>query len=222
MDLMRTDEQRHNMSAAIASMSSSDGHLIDQVAELLVASFGELSPTWVPTREVARDEVLECLEPEMLSRVMLINDRVVGWVGARHDYGSVWELHPLVVAGSERSRAYGRALVQDIERLVAERGALTLQVGTSDEVGLTSLSNVDLFGDPLAALQSLTWRRPHPLGFWMAVGYSVVGVTPDAEGPASQRSSWPSELGGRIAKDAESACDLDSSPCAAFTGVGET
>ncbi|MEX2393945.1 MAG: GNAT family N-acetyltransferase [Actinomycetota bacterium] len=184
MDVMVADDRSSHTTGTMASIRSNDSDLIDQVAGLLVDSFRELSPTWVPTHEIARNKVLDCLEPEMLSRVMIVDDRVVGFVGARCDYssGAAWELHPIVVAESERSRGIGRALVQDIERLVAERGALTMQLGTSDEVGLTSLSDVDLFADPLAALQTVTWRRPHPLGFWLAIGYSIVGVIPDAEG----------------------------------------
>ena len=108
--------------------------------------------------------------------------RVVAWAGLRYDYGSVWELHPLVVDEDVRGRGYGRTLVAVVEELAAERGALTVMLGTSDEVGLTSLANTDLFVDPLRALQELQASPSHPLGFWLGVGYSVVGVVPDAEG----------------------------------------
>lgn len=166
-----------------ASMGLADEDMIGQVCELLVHSFRELSPTWVPTVEAARREVFECLDPQMISRVLLVDGSVVGWVGARHDYGAVWELHPLAVAEAHRGRGYGRALVEDVERLVVERGALTLQLGTSDEAGRTTLAGVDLYRDPLGNLQNLTTTASHPLRFWQAMGYAVVGVMPDAEGP---------------------------------------
>ena len=113
----------------IVTMGPGDEDRILEVCELLVRSFRDLSPTWVPTVEAARAKVVGALEPGMLSRVLLIDGRVVGWVGARHDYGSVWELHPLVVDEGMRGRGYGRALVNDVERLAAGNGALTMLLG---------------------------------------------------------------------------------------------
>jgi aminoglycoside 6'-N-acetyltransferase I len=167
----------------IMTMGPLDEGRIVEVCELLVRSFRDLSPTWVPTVDAARDKVLEALAPGMLSRVLLIDDRVVGWVGARHDYGSVWELHPLVVDEAMRGRGYGLALVHDVECLDAGKGALTMLLGTSDEVGRTTLTGQDLFLDVIAALRDLKLTGAHPLGFWQRAGYTVVGVIPDAEGP---------------------------------------
>jgi aminoglycoside 6'-N-acetyltransferase I len=164
-------------------MGPGDEDRILEVCELLVRSFRDLSPTWVPTVEAARAKVVGALEPGMLSRVLLIDGRVVGWVGARHDYGSVWELHPLVVDEGMRGRGYGRALGNDVERLAARNGALTMLLGTSDEVGRTTLTGQDLFLDVITALRDLKPTGAHPLGFWQRVGYTVVGVIPDAEGP---------------------------------------
>jgi aminoglycoside 6'-N-acetyltransferase I len=164
-------------------MGPGDEDRILEVCELLVRSFRDLSPTWVPTVEAARAKVVGALEPGMLSRVLLIDGRVVGWVGARHDYGSVWELHPLVVDEGMRGRGYGRALVNDVERLAVGNGALTMLLGTSDEVGRTTLTGQDLFLDVISALRDLKPTGAHPLGFWQRVGYTVVGVIPDAEGP---------------------------------------
>jgi len=167
----------------IVTMGSLDESRIVEVCELLVHSFRDLSPQWVPTVDAARAKVIEALEPGMLSRVLLIDDRVVGWVGARHDYGSVWELHPLVVDEALRGRGYGRALVDDVEYLAADNGALTMLLGTSDEVGRTTLTGQDPFVDVITALRDLKPTGAHPLGFWQRVGYTVVGVIPDAEGP---------------------------------------
>ena len=167
----------------LASLALTDRERVDEVARMMLDSFKVLAPTWLPTLEKARESVVECLEPDMLSRVLVVGDTIAGWVGARHDYGSVWELHPLVVGQAFRRHGYGRSLVRDIEALAAARGGLTMVLGTSDETASTSLSNRDLSVDPLGALSSLSVTGWHPLRFWQAVGYTVVGVVPDAEGP---------------------------------------
>ena len=167
----------------IETLGRADEDWIAQVCALLVSSFRELAPTWVPTIDAAREVVVEALEPGMFSRVLLVDGRVAGWVGARHDYGSLWELHPLVVDRVLRGQGYGRALVEDIERLVAGAEALTILASTSDESNQTSLYGEDLFRDPLGALRELqVFDREHPLGFWQRMGYTLVGVVPDAEG----------------------------------------
>jgi aminoglycoside 6'-N-acetyltransferase I len=181
----------------IVPMGPADERRIAEVCELLVRSFRDLSPTWVPTVEMARAQVMAGLKPGMLSRVLLVDDRVVGWLGARHDYGSVWELHPLAVDEAMRGRGYGRALVDDMERLVAREGALTLMVGTSDEMARTTLAGQDLFRDPIGALRDLKATGAHPLGFWKAMGYTVVGFVPDAEGPGKPTILLAKRIGRR-------------------------
>ena len=59
-------------------MGPADEQQIAEVCELLVRSFRELSPTWVPTVEAAREKVIDALRSGMLSRVLLIDGRVVG------------------------------------------------------------------------------------------------------------------------------------------------
>jgi aminoglycoside 6'-N-acetyltransferase I len=73
--------------------------------------------------------------------------------------------------------------VQDIERLVSARGALTLQLGTSDETGRTTVFGRDLYGDPASAIAQIRTTREHPLDFYRSLGFTVVGFYPDAEGP---------------------------------------
>ncbi len=167
----------------IVPLTVDDTARIDAVARILFESFRDLSPTWLETFDAARQAVVESLEPDGIGRVLVVGDQVAGWVGIRHDYGSVWELHPLVVAVGFRGRGFGRALVGDVEALAAARGGLTMLLGTSDEAGRTNLSGRDLFPDPLAALGNVVVTGAHPLPFWIALGYTVVGVVPDAEGP---------------------------------------
>jgi aminoglycoside 6'-N-acetyltransferase I len=111
---------------------------------------------------------------------------VLGWIGARPEYdGHVWEIHPVVVDEAARGRGIGRALLDDIERLAAERRVDTLRLGSDDENELTSVGGVDLYPDPLNHLQRIEDRKGHrhPLGFYLRCGFSVVGVVPDANGP---------------------------------------
>jgi aminoglycoside 6'-N-acetyltransferase I len=111
-------------------------------------------------------------------------DRVLGWVGGIPAYDYAWELHPLVVAAAARGQGVGTALVQALEERVRERGALTLYLGTDDdhEIAGTSAGDIDLFPDPLqhaAELQVID----HPVAFYRRLGFVVVGLLPDANGP---------------------------------------
>ena len=156
---------------------------IDELSHVVHSAFQEIVPDWLPHLDDARQRVLESLQTGRISRVLL-NDsnEIVGWVAGTHQYGHVWELHPLVVAEPHQGKGYGRLLVQDLERLAAERGALTLLVGTSDETDRTTLFGADLYDDTPNHLARLSSTRPHPLDFYVKVGFTVVGVVPDAEG----------------------------------------
>jgi aminoglycoside 6'-N-acetyltransferase I len=157
---------------------------IEALTQVVHAGFREFAPNWLPHFNDARQRVLESLQSGRISRVLLddAND-VVGWIAGTHQYGYVWELHPMVVAESQQGNGYGRLLVRDLERLVAERGALTLLVGTSDETDRTTLFGADLYDDTPNHLAKLRSIRSHPLDFYLKVGFTVVGVVPDAEGP---------------------------------------
>ncbi len=68
-------------------------------------------------------------------------------------------------------------------RKAREQGAYTLRVGSDDEVGMTSLANVDLYSDLPSKLAGAWSGSRHPIGFYRRVGFSLVGVIPDANGP---------------------------------------
>lgn len=150
-------------------------------AELLVETFREIAPDAWPTLDKARETVIECLDHGPV-RIARLDGQIAGWIGGHHTYGRVWELHPLVVDRRFQRRGIGRALVADLERIVAERGGLTLELGSDDEVGLTNLAGVDLYPDPLAHLARLEDRGGHPFVFYRKCGYAITGVTPDANG----------------------------------------
>jgi aminoglycoside 6'-N-acetyltransferase I len=158
--------------------------LVDDAARLLHETFLTRTADW-QNLESARQEVLDSLAPDRISRVAVSQaGAVVGWIGGISMYGGhVWEIHPLVVAAHARRRGLGRALVADLERTVRERGALTLWVGSDDENDETSLSGADLYGDVPGAIRSIRNLAGHPYEFYLRIGFTIAGVVPDANGP---------------------------------------
>ena len=175
------DFECYNVAVEIADLDPADAARRERCAALLVEVFRDVAPAAWPTIEGARETVEECLAVGPV-RVARIDGVVAGWIGGRHTYMRVWELHPLVVDPSYQRRGIGRALVADLERIVAERGAMTLVLGSDDETGLTSLAGIDLYPDPIAHLARLQDRGGHSFAFYLKCGFAVTGVTPDANG----------------------------------------
>jgi aminoglycoside 6'-N-acetyltransferase I len=82
-----------------------------------------------------------------------------------------------------RKRGIGRALVADIEQQVRLQGAVTVYLGTDDEDNRTSLGGIDLYPNVLAQLSQIKDVGGHPFAFYQKLGYVVVGIIPDANGP---------------------------------------
>ncbi|MFN0086932.1 MAG: GNAT family N-acetyltransferase [Blastocatellia bacterium] len=162
-----------------------DANAIGQAAELLVTAFAAHWPEAWPTIEDACEEVRQSLAEERICRAALGEDGgIVGWIGGIPIYeGNVWELHPLVVDPKAQGRGIGRRLVEDLEAQAARRGGMTLWLGSDDEDGMTSIANVDLYPDPLARLARIRNLRGHPYEFYQKLGFVIVGVMPDANGP---------------------------------------
>lgn len=155
---------------------------IDETARILFDAMRPRSAAW-PTIDTARREVVASLEPGKISRIALDDGAVVGWVGGQPHYdGNVWELHPMAVAPAHHGRRIGTALVRDLETQVARRGALTLYLGSDDEQDETSLAGADLYADLPSALKGVRNLRRHPYEFYQRLGFSIVGVIPDANG----------------------------------------
>ena len=170
---------------SIVDLDPGDEEIVRQAALLLVEGFKDDWPDAWPSVDAALEEVRESLGDERISRVALDEDgAAAGWIGGIASYGgNVWELHPLVVRPDIQRRGIGRALVADLEARVRERGGLTLWLGTDDESGMTSLSGVDLYPNVLEHLANIRNLRGHPYGFYQRLGFSLIGVMPDANGP---------------------------------------
>jgi aminoglycoside 6'-N-acetyltransferase I len=90
----------------------------------------------------------------------------------------------LVVKEDARRTGVGRALVAALEERVRGAGALTLYLGTDDDGPApgTSAGGRDLFPDVLSHAANLR-VSDHPAGFYRRMGFEVVGLIPDANGP---------------------------------------
>jgi aminoglycoside 6'-N-acetyltransferase I len=167
----------------IEDLTAADGARLDGAARLLNVAFAPLG-VWTTMAE-ALQEVVDSLGADRVSRVAVTSDGVViGWIGAIREYdGLVWQLHPIVVDETCRRRGVGRALVLDLETILKARGGLTLWAGSDDLAGETSLGGMDLYLALPAALDAVrSWGR-HPLPFYRRLGFHVIGVMPDANGP---------------------------------------
>lgn len=167
----------------IEDLAATDTTRIDGAASLLHAAFSPLG-VWTTMAE-ARDEVVVSISAEKISRVAIGTDgAVLGWIGAMPEYdGLVWQLHPIVVDEAHRRHGIGRALIQDLESILIARGGLTLWAGSDDLAGETSLGGVDLYPALPEAFNHVTsWGR-HPLPFYRRLGFHIIGVMPDANGP---------------------------------------
>jgi aminoglycoside 6'-N-acetyltransferase I len=169
----------------IVDLDPTNDQMIQEVAALLVEGFKEHWPDAWPDVESALDEIRESFGAGRISRVALDEQgAAVGWIGGIEQYdGHVWELHPLVVKNSLQGRGIGRALVEDLEQRVAERGGLTLSLGTDDEDNQTSLSGEDLYPNIWDHVGRIRNLRGHPYEFYQKLGFVIVGVMPDANGP---------------------------------------
>ena len=165
----------------IVDLALQPGSIRDEAAEFLVSEFD--APSGWPDRASATAEVERILQ-EGFARAAVDAGRLAGWVGALPEYnGRVWELHPMVVHRAYRRRGIGRLLVVALEQEVRHRGGLTITLGTDDDRGMTSLTDVDLYADvPRHIREVRDLGRGHPFLFYLRLGFVITGVMPDANG----------------------------------------
>ncbi len=101
-----------------------------------------------------------------------------------------------MVKSAHHGRGIGRSLVADLEVRVAERGGLTLWLGSDDVNGMTTLAGVDLYPDLLGHLGDIRNLQGHPYEFYTKLGFSLSGVMPDANGPGKPDIFLAKRIGG--------------------------
>jgi aminoglycoside 6'-N-acetyltransferase I len=159
--------------------------VIEQVGALVVAAFGVHYPDTWPTLASGIEEARKSLAQGRISRVALDaqTGEAVGWAGGIPGYhGNVFELHPLAVHPDRQGQGIGTALVRDLEQQARARGAITLWLGSDDEDRQTTLSGIDLYPDVCGHIRAIRNPGRHPYEFYQRLGFSVVGVLPDANG----------------------------------------
>ena len=168
----------------IIDLTADNKEYIRQTADLVYRGFKDYSPAW-PNIKAALKEVRESLKDGRVSRIALDKKgKVLGWIGGISEYhGYSWELHPLVVDPEYRRHGIGAILVQDLEQQIKKRGGRNIYIGTDDETGRTSLAGKDLYPDVLKNLMKIKNINGHPYEFYQKVGFTLVGVIPDANAP---------------------------------------
>ena len=168
----------------IVNFPADDADVIHQAATLLVEGFREHWPNGWPAMDAALEEMQEALEPGKICRVAVDDQgKVLGWIGALSEYeGNAWELHPLIVHPAHQGKGIGRALVADLEEQVRAQGGLTIYLGTDDEDFMTSLSQVDLYENTWEHIANIRNLKGHPYEFYQKMGFTIIGVIPDANG----------------------------------------
>jgi len=171
----------------VIDLDPNDEGMVCQAAALLIEAFKQHWPNAWPDLNAALEEVHESFAPDRISR-LAVDDagKVMGWIGGgdiEHYNGYVWELHPLAVAPAAQGKGVGRALVQDFEEQVKKRGGLTIWLGTDDEDNMTTLSGVDLYPNVFEHIAKIKNVCRHPYEFYQKLGFVIVGVMPDANGP---------------------------------------
>lgn len=164
----------------IINMTELNKVQIIQAAKILTDSI----PTGWSDLQGALDEIKECFVPGNTMLAAVEDGMVIGWGGIlAPDYdGNVFELHPLAVRSDKRRQGIGRAIVLSLEDEARKQGGLTIYLGADEEEGGgTSLANTDLYDDLPEKFKNFM-PGTHQSGFYMALGYKIIGVMPDANG----------------------------------------
>ena len=155
----------------------------EEASEVLRSALAPISPAYREV-EAAKTEVHTFFNtPERFGLAAVEDGHVVGWIGAIRTYDHGWELHPLCVHPKDQRRGLGTALVRALEWVARRQNFLTLYVGADDEIGVTSAFGADVFADIGFHIRSLEGKSPHPFGFYRKMGFVVVGLLPDVNGP---------------------------------------
>ncbi len=156
-----------------------DERFVDEAAELLEAVYPHLALT----PGDAEEEIRRVQTDESIFIVRVVEDELIGMIGARPTHGSTgFELFPHVVEPTEQNQGLGTVLLYMLEQELARRGATVLFLATEDEFGDTTLFDADLFAQTFESIRSMKAVNWHPFVFYRRRGFQVVGVIPDAFG----------------------------------------
>lgn len=165
----------------IIDMSKFDEAQLNQAAEILTNTLN----IGYPTFKDAMEEIEELLVPENTLLAAVESGEVIGWGGilAPGYDGNVFELHPLAVREDRQGKGIGRTIVEALEEEAKRQGGLTIWLGADDESeeGETSLADADLYDDLPSKLAAFN-PGTHQAGFYLKMGYKIIGVLPDANG----------------------------------------
>lgn len=184
------------MELEIVQIPALSGRQRDNAAEVLKRAFAHAPSAW-PDIDAARAEVATFFDdPDRFGLAALVDDGLVGWIGAIRHSPHAWELHPLAVDPQRQRHGCGRRLVAALEGEARRAGILTIWLGTDDDFGGTSIFGVDLYPDVLDHLTKLKVTAGHPLAFYRRLGYAIVGVLPDVDGPGRHDILMARRIGG--------------------------
>jgi aminoglycoside 6'-N-acetyltransferase I len=123
------------------------------------------------------------LNDERIALMAVDNGHLIGFVGATPLYGkTTWELHPLFVKKDCQFQGIGTKLVNALESECKNKGCITVYLGCDDENHSTSLGCTDLYIDTYKKIMNIENLKKHQFEFYQKVGYTIVGVIPDANG----------------------------------------
>ena len=79
---------------------------------------------------------------------------------------------------------------------MSKLGGTTIYLGTDDEDNMTSLSGKDLYPNVFEHITNIENLHGHPFSFYQKLGFAIVGVIPDANGPGKPDIIMAKRVGG--------------------------
>jgi aminoglycoside 6'-N-acetyltransferase I len=161
-----------------------DAGQIAQAESILLRALARWPSAW-QTADAAREETATFLgkDQDRFALAAIEDGQVRGWIGAIAVYDYGWELHPLAIDPDHQRRGIGQSLVAALEEKARREKICTLYVGSDDEFGGTNVYGVDLYADIAKRIEEIAVTGDHPLSFYRKLGFQVVGLLPDVNGP---------------------------------------
>lgn len=162
-------------------LSQEDAALLRGVADLLVVACPSLYDGDV-TQALA--DVVQ-FAPADLSLVARDPEGTpIGWLRAEHFRGQASaEIKLVAVHPARRRQEVARTLVMAAEERMSGNACVTMLATVGDTRGRTSLYGIDVTEDAPRLLAGFHCHADHPAGFFLRIGYRLVGLLPDAYGP---------------------------------------